>query len=400
MRRPLVSILVKPSGADCNIHCSYCFYFEKFGLYPHEKKHRMSEEILENLVRQVIEQSGRSVSIAWQGGEPTLMGLDFYKKALKLENKYAEGKRIDNAFQTNGILLDETWASFFQENNWLVGLSLDGPRHIHDRYRHSKGGGDTHNKVESVAKMLIENGVMINAMCCITDYSSRYPEELYHYYKELGMTYMQFIPVVETDKNDKSKATPYSVNATDYGNFLIKMFDLWIDDFRNGAPTTYIREFESLFYTYVGLIPPECNLMKTCGSYVVVEHNGDVYSCDFFVEPKWKLGNIKTGKIINMLNSKKQQAFGALKANFPLSCRRCPWLRHCYGGCIKDRVKNPRDKRHPHFCKSYQMFFSHADETFIALANQWKKNQATYAQTQSKEKNYNAYNDFVSKQYK
>ncbi len=393
--RPLTSILIKPSGADCNLNCTYCFYLDKCELYPEENKHRMSDEVLEIMIKQAMEQSGQDFSFAWQGGEPTLMGIDFFRKAIELEKQYGRGKVIGNAFQTNGILLNEEWAVFLKENEFLVGLSLDGPAHIHNRYRKDRGNKETHQRVESVAKMLLEKGVMVNAMCCLTDYSSNYAEELYNYYKNMGMTFMQFIPIVETDKNDPSKAASFSVSAEAYGNFLKKVFDLWIEDFRNGEPTTSIRHFESLFYTYVGLPSPECTMMKTCGPYVVVEHNGDIYSCDFFVEPKWKLGNIKTGKMINMLNSKKQAAFALAKAQLPVECRQCTWLRHCYGGCTKDRIKDPEDKRKPRFCKSYKMLFAHADIKLRKMAEEWKQKQIAYQRAQQTGGTYNAFDDFV-----
>ena len=395
MRRPLTSVLVKPSGADCNLNCTYCFYLEKCELYPDDVKHRMSGEVLETMIRQAMEHSGRDFAFAWQGGEPTLMGIDFFRKAIELEKKYGRGKVVGNGFQTNGILLNEEWADFLKENEFLVGLSLDGPAHIHDRYRKDSGNRETHLRVESVAKMLLKREVLVNAMCCLTDYSSKYPEELYNYYKGLGMTFMQFIPVVETDKDNPSKAASFSVSAEAYGHFLTKVFDLWIEDFRNGEPTTSIRHFESLFYTYVGLASPECTLMKTCGPYVVVEHNGDVYSCDFFVEPKWKLGNIKTGKLIDMLNSRKQAAFALAKAQLSVECRKCSWLQHCYGGCTKDRIKDPEDRRRPRFCKSYKMLFAHADRQFRELAAEWKQKQAQYQEIQKKSRIYNATDDFL-----
>jgi uncharacterized protein len=251
--------------------------------------------------------------------------------------------------------------------------------------------------VEENAIMLQQEGVAANAMCCLTSYSVHFPEELYAYFKSLGYTFMQFIPIVETDKNDLSKAASFSVSAVDYGQFLIRIFDLWLSDFKNGIPTTYIRHFESVFHTYVGLQAPECTIMKECGPYVVIEHNGDVYSCDFFVEPRWRLGNIKHDRIINMLNSKKQQTFGAAKAALPRECITCPWLRHCYGGCTKDRIKDPADYRKPRFCASYKMFFKHADATLKQMAAQWKEQQTIQYEKQRSGGVYNAFEDFLKK---
>ncbi len=374
--KPLTSILIKPAGPDCNLGCAYCFYLEKEKLFPETKAHRMSPEVQEELIRQVMQQSGEAISLAWQGGEPALMGLDFYKRAIELEKKFGHSQSVGNGFQTNGTLLDREWARFFKEYDWLIGLSLDGPEHIHDRYRIDKGEHKTWRKVEAVAKMLLEEGVAVNAMCCITDYSANFASELYHYYKGLGLNWMQFIPIVETDKDDPSKAASFSLTDEKYGRFLIELFDLWINDFKDGKPTTSIRHFESVFYSYVGMEAPECALMKECGSYVVVEHNGNVYSCDFFVEPRHRLGNIRQGKIIDFLNSKKQDDFGKAKTLLPRKCRFCPWYSKCYGGCTKDRVKDPNDQHQPRFCRAYQMFLEHADPKLREMATHWSREQA------------------------
>ncbi len=336
----------------------------------------MSNEVQEEMIKQVMRQSGNNVSLAWQGGEPTLMGLNFFRRAIDLEMKYGHGQLVGNGLQTNGTLLNRNWAKFLKRYDWLVGLSLDGPEYIHDYYRINKEGKGTHSKVEDNAKMLLDEGVSVNAMCTVNNHSVKYPEELYNYYKKLGLTYMQFIPIVETDENNPQKAADFSVSAEDYGRFLNKLFDLWLADFKNGQPTTSIRYFESVLYPYVGLEAPECTMKKECGVYVVIEHNGNVYSCDFFVEPKWKLGNIMHDQIINMLNSKKQFAFGRLKAQLPPECRKCRWLTKCYGGCTKDRIKDPQDKGKPRFCTSYKMFFEHADPVLKKMAEQWKAQQS------------------------
>ncbi|MCG8520700.1 MAG: radical SAM protein, partial [Pseudomonadales bacterium] len=228
-----------------------------------------------------------------------------------------------------------------------------------------------------------------------TSHSVQYPEELYNYFKNLGLTFMQFIPIVETDKENPSMAADFSVSAEDYGHFLTKLFDLWLGDFKNGEPTTSIRHFESVFHTYVGLEAPECTMMKECAPYVVVEHNGNVYSCDFFVEPKWKLGNVMHDRLINMLNSKKQTVFGSAKAQLPRECRQCSWLTKCYGGCTKDRIKDPKDNRKPRFCTSYKMFFKHADSVLSDMAVQWQQNQHDMQQSQQSGGNYNAFDDFM-----
>ena len=393
--KPLNSVLIKPSGPDCNLDCTYCFYLEKSALFNQNPVHRMSDQVQEETIRQVMQQSGDNVSLAWQGGEPTLMGLEFYQRAIELEMKYGHGQSVGNGLQTNGLLLSRDWAKFLNKYDWLVGLSLDGPEFIHDHFRFDKAGKGTHGRVENNAKMLLDEGVSVNAMSCVTNHSVKYPEELYNYYKGLGLTFMQFIPIVETDKNDPTKAADFSVSAEDYGHFLNKLFDLWLADFKDGQPTTSIRHFESVFYSYVGLEAPECTMMKECGPYVVVEHNGNVYSCDFFVEPKWKLGNVMHDRIINMLNSKKQTIFGLAKAQLPRDCRQCSWLTKCYGGCTKDRIKDPRDNHKPRFCAAYKLFFKHADPTLSGMAVQWQQQQYDMQQSQQNQGTYNAFNDFM-----
>ena len=395
--RPLTSVLVKPSGPDCNLDCTYCFYLSKDQLFPETKTHPMSDAIQEEMIRQVMQQSGDAVSIGWQGGEPALMGLDFYKRAIDLEMKYGHGQSVGNGFQTNGTLLDHDWARFFKKYDWLIGLSLDGPEHIHDRYRMNKGHQKTWRIVEDKAKMLLDEGVAVNAMCCITDYSSDKAEELYNYYKSLGLTWMQFIPIVETDPNDPSKAAPFSLDAEKYGQFLVTLFDLWLADFKDGKPTTSIRHFESVFHAYVGLEAPECALMKECGAYVVIENNGNVYSCDFFVENRHRLGNIRHDKIINMLNSKKQDDFGKAKAIVPRKCKVCPYYSKCFGGCTKDRIKDPNDNHQPRFCAGYTRFFEHADQELRNIASQWQKQQADDQERIQTRGVYNAFDDLVGK---
>ncbi len=336
----------------------------------------MSLKIQEELIRQVMQQSGSNVSLTWQGGEPTLMGLDFYKRAIELEKRYGHNQMVGNGLQTNGLLLNKNWAAFLREYDWLVGISLDGPAHIHDRYRCDKGQKGTHKQVEENAIMLHQEGVAANAMCALTSYSVQFPDELYAYYKKLGYMFIQFIPIVETDKNDPTRVADFSVSDVDYGKFLIRVFDLWQADFMDGIPTTSVRHFESVFYSYVGMEAPECTMMRECGPYVVVEHNGNVYSCDFFVESNWRLGNIQNKRIIDMLNSETQRKFGAIKADLPRECWTCTWLCNCFGGCPKDRMKDPVSFRYPWGCTTTKMFLEHADPTLKHMADQWRNNRS------------------------
>ena len=367
------SILIKPSGPDCNLDCTYCFYLQKSELFGEQKVHRMSEEILEEMVKQVMTDGADHISFGWQGGEPTLMGLPFFEKAVEFQKKYGRGQSVGNGLQTNGLLIDANWAKFLKENNFLVGLSLDGPEHVHDHYRLRKGGQGSWAKVMETANQLLGEGVAVNALTVVNDYSANYPKEIYEFHKSLGFMHHQYIPCVETDLANPAMAASYSVTPEAYGRFLCTLFDLWYDDFKNGMPTTSIRYFDSVFYNYVDMNPPECTLMHECGVYVVVEHNGDIYSCDFFVEPEWKLGNIHNGRIKKMLNSDRQWEFGALKSDLHEKCRQCQWLKYCYGGCTKDRLRDPRDNNLSHFCESYLMFFDHADSRLSKLADEWKQ---------------------------
>jgi uncharacterized protein len=375
----LNSILVKPAGPDCNLACEYCFYSAKSSLFPGTMKHRMTEATLTGLIRQAMDQAGETIGIAWQGGEPTLMGLEFFQKAMDLMQRYGRDQSVGNALQTNGLLIDKKWTKFLKEYNFLVGLSIDGPEHVHDHYRRSKDGRGTWSLVADKAKMMVNEGVTVNALSVVTDYSSEFPEEIYSFLKNLGLNYMQFIPCIEWDLTRPGELLPFSVSAEKYGTFLCKLFDLWQVDFVDGCQTTFIRFFDSIFYKYVGMAPPECTLLEECGNYLVVEHNGDVYSCDFFVEPAWKLGNINEEKLLDMLNSERHTAFGAMKKQLPEECRSCKWLYHCRGGCIKDRPNILGNRRTNHLCAAFKIFFSHADHKLTQLATSWKAEHSSFS---------------------
>jgi uncharacterized protein len=374
LRLPLSSVLVKPAGPDCNMVCDYCFYVKKAEMFP-GTIHRMADNVLEEMIRQVMCQPLAGISFGWQGGEPTLMGLPFYRKAVAWQERYGAGKSVGNGLQTNGILLDPGWASFLREYQFLVGLSLDGPEHIHHRYRRGRAGQGSWSTVVNRAKMLLDAGVEVNALSVVSDFSSEYAEEIYQFHKELGLTHMQFIPCVETDPSDPTRTASYSLSPEKYGKFLVRLFDLWLADVHDGVASTSIRYFDSVFHTYVGLAAPDCTLSERCGSYLVVEHNGEVFACDFFVEPQWRLGNILEGQLVDMLNSERQRGFGAMKAARPSNCLGCPWLRQCYGGCTKDRMRDPADRGNMHFCQSHKMFFEHADRPLRRLASNWLRQE-------------------------
>jgi uncharacterized protein len=375
--KPLTSVLIKPAGPDCNLNCAYCFYLQKSALFPEQKTHRMSEEILKETVKQVMRQGGNQVSFGWQGGEPTLMGRGFFDLAAQYQARFGRaGQVVGNGLQTNGILIDESWASFLRDARFLVGLSLDGPQHVHDRYRRFKSGQPSWERVVHARDLLLNTGVEVNALVVVTDYSARFAREIYRFHKENGLAHMQFIPCIEADPTGSGTIAPYSVSPEAYGNFLCELFDLWINDFRYDQPTTFVRWFDSVFYTYVELPAPECTLLEICGDYLVVEHNGDVFSCDFFVAPEWCLGNVMTSALSDLLNLPLQNSFGTIKAQLPKECYECLWLKHCRGGCPKERERNPDDCGLCYSCESYKMFFSYADDRLRKLADRWREKQA------------------------
>jgi uncharacterized protein len=390
--KPLSSILIKPTGADCNIDCVYCFYLDRAGtLRPgfqndgrgFDRMHgrKMSDEVQETMVRQMMEDGGAQVSFGWQGGEPTMMGVDFYERAVSLQKQYGRnGQTVGNGLQTNGLSIDERWCDFLRESKFLVGLSIDGPEHVHDRYRVTHNGKGTYEHVRETALLMNDKKVEFNALTVVNDYSVQHAREIYNHHKDLGIEHMQFIPCVERDPNDPTKAAAFSVSAEAYGGFLCDIFDCWKEDFQNGKPTVSVRYFDSVFHSYVNMSPPECTLLEECGNYVVVEHNGDVFACDFFVEEDWKLGNVLENSLIRMLNSERQKEFGEVKVRMPEECYSCEYKRHCYGGCPKDRIRDPADNGSNHFCKSFIQFFEHADRTLKDLAGEWKRKQKIFAE--------------------
>jgi uncharacterized protein len=293
------------------------------------------------------------------------MGLNFYKDVVELQKKYGLNMVVSNSLQTNGILLDEKWVEFLKEYSFLVGLSIDGPAEIHDSYRVDQGGKPTHQKVEEVAKMLLKSGVEVNALSVVTEKSSKDAKLLYNYLKDLGFKFMQFIPIMEMDPNNPKEVADFSVTAHSYGKFLCDLFDVWVNDFVNGKPEISIRLFETFAAIYLGHEALECTFQKECGKYITVEHNGTIYSCDFFVEDTWLLGSLDNEKSLEeILNSRKQTLFGEVKRKLDKRCLKCKWLKFCYGGCPKDRLRNPATKRFNPFCESIKMFFEHADEQF------------------------------------
>lgn len=375
-KKPLNSILIKPAGPDCNLSCQYCFYLKKSSVFGQSSTHRMSTEILEKTIQQSMTKEMTQISFGWQGGEPSLMGLPFFEKAIEFQKVYGRGQFVGNGLQTNGLLIDRNWARFLKSFKFLVGLSLDGPEHIHNRYRLNKGGEGSWLKVVNTAKLLMDSGVSVNTLTVVNNYSVSFPTEIYQFHKELGFDHMQFIPCLELNSNDPTQSAPFSVSAEKFGQFLCAIFDLWKADFKQDRPTTSIRYFDSLLQGYMQLGAGECTMQHQCGDYLVVEHNGDVFSCDFFVDSKWRLGNVKSHRLIDMLNSTKQRQFGCQKSRLAKECKVCPWLTSCYGGCIKDRLNNPENQNHNAFCNAYQVFFEHSDSDLRSLAQKWMSRPA------------------------
>lgn len=375
---PRIHVLAKPSGATCNLACTYCFFLEKERLYPNSR-FRMSDEILENHIRQLIE-SHRSpeVTVAWQGGEPTLMGVDFYRRAIAFQEKYRQpGMSFENTMQTNGTLLNDDWCEFFKENNFLIGLSLDGPRRMHDAYRVDKGGAGTFDKVMRGLRLLQKHGVEYNILTTVNRINGDHPLEVYHFLRdEVGATWLQFIPVVERINSDGSTlrqegtaVTERSVLPEQFGRFLSLIFDEWV---RRDVGQIFVQTFEAALRNWLGLASSGmCVFEPTCGLGLALEHNGDLYSCDHFVEPDYLLGNIHQNHMIELVASDPQRQFGRAKLDtLPRYCRECDVRFACHGECPKGRfLTTPAGEPGLNYlCAGYKAFFQHIDRPMKAMA--------------------------------
>lgn len=380
MQQKPFHMMAKPVSHLCNLKCDYCFYLEKEAYYPDQDK--MSLDALENYVRNYIQGSKQvHVDFAWQGGEPTLAGLDFYKAAVEFQQKYASGKTITNSFQTNGIAINKQWAKFFAEHNFLIGISVDGDAAIHDKYRISTNGKPTFERVRHVIGLLKEHGVQFNTLTVVNDANWNKGKQVYQTLKELGSMHMQFIPVVEQDHvHDErfepqatEKVTPFSVPKAGYGTFIADVFDEWV---RHDLGRIYVQSFEMLLAQKLGYPSGLCIFSKTCGDNLIIEANQDVYSCDHFVYPENKIGNIQQTSLDVLAMSDKQQAFGNHKyQTLTEKCKQCPYLERCYGGCPKQRIVKTEDEfLHNYLCESYQHMFRHTDPIMDKMANQIKAN--------------------------
>lgn len=366
-------VMLKPAGAHCNLACKYCYYLEKNKLYPTAQRHLMSDEMLEQFTREYIEaQTMNQVLFTWHGGEPLLRSIDFYRKALSLQQKYAGGRRIDNVIQTNGTLLTDEWCEFFAQNHWLVGISIDGPQPDHDHYRLTAAGKTSWKKVMQGIKLLKKHGVEWNAMAVVNAYNANHPLEFYRFFKENGCQFLQFTPIVErltrhedgrtlaslADK-DEISLSEASVAPEQWGYFLCAIFDEWV---RKDVGKIFVEIFDCTLANWMGISPGICVYSKECGHAGVMEHNGDVYSCDHFVFPEYKLGNIRDHSLIDMLYGEQQQEFSRLKhSSLPRQCKECDMEFACHGECPKNRFMKDKygDSGLNYLCPGYYHYYQH-----------------------------------------
>ena len=368
-------VMTKPAGPICNLDCRYCFYLEKENLYPQKTDWTMRGEVLERYIREYIQaQETPMVSFAWQGGEPTLLGVDYFREVVRLQQEYSDGKRIENGFQTNGILLDEEWGDFLAKHRFLVGLSIDGPRQLHDRYRVDKGGGPTFDRVMRGLDVLKERKVEWNTLTVVQRDNSRYPLDIYRFLKEIGSRFLQFIPIVERvgqgpaqhglvlispDYGGSAQVSEWSVESQQYGEFLCSIFDEWV---RHDVGSTFVQIFDVALESWLGIQPSLCVFRETCGTALAIEHNGDLYSCDHYVYPENKLGNIMDHPLRSLVSGSQQQFFGQQKRdNLPRYCRECEVRFVCNGECPKHRfIRTPDGEEGLNYlCEGYKTFFRH-----------------------------------------
>jgi uncharacterized protein len=368
---PAFHLMAKPTGSRCNLACRYCFYLPKAALYPRGHL-SMTDDVLETYISQLIESHhAPEVTVAWQGGEPTLMGLDFFRKAIEFQKKYLpSGMKLQNTIQTNGTLLDEEWCSFLKKHNFLVGISIDGPRSLHDVYRVDRTGKGTFDQVMHGLSLLKEYGVEFNILAAIHAATGNYPLEVYRFLRdEAKARFIQFIPIVG-QKEGSQEVTEWSVEPRQFGTFLIEIFDEWV---RHDVGSVFIQHFESALAQWYGVPQGVCVFAPTCGTAMILEHNGDIYSCDHFVEPSHLLGNIMNSPLPEIVGQERQRQFGkAKRANLPSYCRRCPVLFACNGGCPKNRFMcTPEGESGLNYlCPGYRMYYSHIADAMRFMANE------------------------------
>lgn len=378
-------VMAKPVGPICNLDCTYCYYLEKEKLFPRGENFRMKPEVLDAYIRQYIEaQSSPEITFAWQGGEPTLLGVDYFKKVVELEKKYAGGRPVHNALQTNGTKLDHEWCRFFRENGFLIGLSIDGPRALHDTYRVDKGGKPTFDRVMHGLDLLKKHRVEFNTLTVVNASNVKHPLKVYDFLRETGSGFIQFIPLVERVQAERgssldfaeppeagqppSPVTRWSVNAELYGDFLIAIFDQWV---RRDVGKVFVQMFDVSLGIWSGAGAGLCVFLENCGRALAIEHNGDLFSCDHFVYPKYQLGNIMNSSLGDMVDSERQSAFGRAKSDLlPKYCRECDVRFACNGECPKHRfIKTPDGEEGLNYlCPAYKKFFHHVGPLMKQMA--------------------------------
>ncbi len=350
-------MVVKPIGAICNLQCKYCYYLEKKDLYPDVTKFHMTDTMLEMFISNYIQsQTTPQVLFTWHGGETLMRDRSFYEKALALQKDYSQGRQINNCIQTNGTLLTDDWCRFFKDNNFLVGISIDGPEHCHDKYRRGAGDRPSFSEVMKGVELLKKHGVEYNALGVVNDYNVDYPLEFYNFFKSIDCHIIQFAPIVERIDGEFA---PWNVPAGKWGDFLIAIFDEWV---RKDVGDYFIQYFDSTLANWVGVEPGVCTLAKTCGHAGIVEFNGDVYSCDHFVYPEYKLGNIRNNSMMELMYSPKQIKFGNDKYEaLPRQCKQCEFLFACNGECPKNRIIKTKDGEDNlnYLCEGYYKFYKH-----------------------------------------
>lgn len=358
--------MVKPVGSLCNMRCKYCYYLDKAALYDYRQP-LMSDELLERYIRANIEGNNSPViAFAWHGGEPLLAGKEFFRKAVALEQKYAEGRTVENSIQTNGLLLDDEWCAIFRDNNFLVGVSIDGPEHIHDAHRVDAGGQPTFAHVIKGIERLYRNRVEYNTLTTVNIHSEGRGAEVYNFLRGISV-FMQFLPVAEllcdgriqSPEAQKADIAPWSVSAKGFGEFMCDVFDIWV---KKDVGRRYVQLFDATLALMVGVQPSVCSLCETCGSGLTVEHNGDVYCCDHFVYPEYKIGNIHTDRLADLAYCDRQFEFGVAKrALLPRECRHCKYYNLCHGECPKHRFidDNRGEYGKNYLCEGYKHFYDH-----------------------------------------
>lgn len=364
-------IMVKPVGSACNLRCDYCYYLEKQHLYANEGRQMLSDELLERFIREYIEsQTTPEVLFTWHGGEPLVRPLAFYEKVVRLQQRYARGRRIANSLQTNGTLINDDWARFFHDQGWLIGVSLDGPEAYHDAFRRTRGGGPSFRNVIRGIDILNRHAVEWNALAVANRLNGDHPLSFYRFFKNIGCRYIQVTPVVERLAHhddgrqlaslvDEGQLAPFSIRPKQWGNFLCTIFDEWV---RHDVSMFFINIFDATLANWVGVAPGLCTMAKHCGHAGVMEHNGDVYSCDHFVFPEYKLGNIHEQSLVEMMYSERQRRFGRAKADsLPTQCRECQWLNACHGECPRNRFIRTANGEPGlnYLCEGYRQYFSH-----------------------------------------